>query len=144
MSHKTNRTLLVYACNWNGWSCIEAATTAALSYPSSVRIVRVNCLSSIDAGLILNAFELGAEGVMLLGCEPGSCHFCNDSSNIVNQYEIAQNLLELLGVQKDRLSLALLPAFDGHQFVDHLNKLAMGINQIPVHKRSKIIGTKSL
>lgn len=135
-------TILVFACNWNGWSCIEAATTLGLSYPASVKVARVNCLSRIDTGLILNAFDFGAEGVMLLGCEPGSCHFCDDNKYIVNEYEKTQGILEMLGVWKDRLALVLLPAFDGHQFVAEIMKLMTEIERIPASRRSKIIGSK--
>jgi coenzyme F420-reducing hydrogenase delta subunit len=72
--------VLVFACNWDGWSCIETATNLGLHYPASVKVVKVSCLSRIHAGLILKAFEFGADGVMLLGCEPGRCRFGADMS----------------------------------------------------------------
>jgi coenzyme F420-reducing hydrogenase delta subunit len=135
-------TILIFACNWNGWSCIEAATTQGLDYPSSVRIVRVNCLARVDMGLILNAFDYGAEGVMLLGCEPGKCHFSKDNEYIVNEFNRTQSILEMLGVVKDRLVLVTLLAFDGQQFVAEVNKLINEIELIPVSRRSKIIGSR--
>jgi len=135
-------TILIFACNWNGWSCIESATTQGLDYPSSVKIVRVNCLARVDMGLILNAFDYGAEGVMLLGCEPGNCHFGKDNEYIVNEYNRTQSILEMLGVVKDRLVLVQLPAFDGQQFVTQVNKLINEIEQIPASRRSKIIGSR--
>ena len=94
-------------------------------------------------GLILNAFDFGADGVMLLGCEPDKCHFCNNSEHIVNEYKKTQGILEMLGVWKDRLSLVLLPAFDGRQFVEQVNSLIQEIEQIPDSRRSKIIGSRS-
>ena len=72
--------VLVFACNWDGWSCIETAANLGLHYPTSVKVVKVSCLSRIHAGLILKAFEFGADGVMLLGCEPGRCRFGADMS----------------------------------------------------------------
>ena len=135
-------TILVFACNWNGWSCIEAATTQGLDYPSSVKIVRVNCLARVDMGLILNAFDYGAEGVMLLGCEPGNCHFGKDNEYINSEYARTKSILEMLGVVTDRLALVQLPAFDGQQFVTQVNKLISDIEKIPVSRRSKIIGPK--
>ena len=62
--------VVVFTCNWDGLSCVESAAQAGLSYAASVRAVRVTCLSRVHMGLMLKAFELGAEGVMLLGCEP--------------------------------------------------------------------------
>ncbi|MFC1845856.1 hydrogenase iron-sulfur subunit [Chloroflexota bacterium] len=134
-------TILIFACNWNGWSCIEAAITQGLNYPSSVKIVRVNCLARVDMGLILNAFDYGAEGVMMLGCEPGNCHFSKDNEYIVNEYNRTQSILEMLGIVKERLVLVRLPAYDGQQFVAQVNKLIGEIEQIPASRRSKIIGS---
>jgi F420-non-reducing hydrogenase iron-sulfur subunit len=135
-------TILIFSCNWNGWSCIEAATTQGLEYPSTIKTVRVNCLARVDMGLILNAFDYGAEGVMLLGCDPGNCHFDKDNEYIVNEFNRTQSILEMLGIVKDRLVLVQLPAFDGQQFVVQVNKLINDIEQIPFSRRSKIIGSR--
>lgn len=134
--------VLIFACNWDGWSCIDAASNLGLRYPASVKLVRVNCLSRIHAGLILKAFDFGAEGVMLLGCVPGMCHFDADSEYIVNECEKAQRILEMLGVWRDRLVLVRLPAYDGHGFVGEVNKLMEEIDRIPPSKRSKLIRSR--
>ena len=137
-----NPDILVFSCNWNGWSCVEKATNLELSYPTSVKVVRVSCLSRIHMGIILKAFDFGAEGVMLLGCEPGKCHFGTSNEYIHNECEKTRNILEMLGVWKYRLVLVQLPAFDGYQFVSEIEKLMKEIRQIPSSKRSKIIGPK--
>ena len=134
--------VLVFSCNWDGWSCVETATNLGLDYPVSVKVVRVSCLSRVHIGLILNAFDFGADGVMLLGCESGKCHFGADDDYIVNEYKKTQNILEMLGIWKDRLALVQLSAFDGQQFVREVMKLITEIEQIPVSRRSKIIGSE--
>ena len=134
--------VLVFSCNWDGWSCIETATSSGLHYPASVKVVKVSCLSRIHAGLILRAFEFGVNGVMLLGCEPGNCHFGSDSEYIIREYEKAQNILEMLGTRKDRLSLVQLPAFDGHQFVAQVMKFLAEIEQKPASRSTKIAVSK--
>ncbi|MBM4451579.1 MAG: hydrogenase iron-sulfur subunit, partial [Chloroflexi bacterium] len=135
--------VLVFACNWDGWSCLEAASYMELSYPASVKVVRVRCLSRLHAGLILKAFELGAEGVMLLGCEPGKCHFESDSKCVLAEYEKARQMLELLGMPKERLALTQLPAFDGHGFVEQVAKLFRGLQKSPAKKSAKAVGLRS-
>ena len=136
--------VLVFACNWDGWSCIEAASNLRLQYPASVKLVRINCLSRIHMGLILKAFDFGAEGVMLLGCEPGRCHFGGDSEYIVNEYDKTRRILEMLGIWKDRLALVQLPAYAGREFVDQINKLMEEIEQIPPSRRSNLIRSRPL
>ena len=93
-------------------------------------------------GLILKAFDFGAEGVMLLGCESGKCHFGAGSEYITNEYDKTQRILEMLGVWKQRLALVQLPAFDGRGFVGQMTKLIEEIEQIPPSRRSKLIHSR--
>jgi coenzyme F420-reducing hydrogenase delta subunit len=113
-----------------------------LTYPVSVKIVRINCLTRVHMGHILNAFDFGAEGVMLLGCEPDECHFCSDDKYIVNEYKKTQGILEMMGIWKDRVTLVRLPAFNGQRFVDEIMNLTREIEQIPSSRCSKIIGAR--
>ena len=129
--------ILVICCNWDGWSCLEAAANSGRQYPASVKVIRVSCLSRIHAGLILKAFELRADGVMLLGCEPGSCHFTADSDCVSQEYEKTRYILEMLGIRKERLALVQLPAFDGQQFVAQITKFSTEVKKIPAAKRAR-------
>jgi len=134
---------VVFSCNWDGWSCIEAAANSGLHYPASVKVIRVSCLSRIHAGLILKAFEFRADGVMLLGCKAGNCHFGSDSECINQEYEKTRNILELLGMHKDRLVLVQLPAFDGHQFVAQVTRFSAEVGQMPAPKRTRTTRPKT-
>lgn len=115
--------IVVFACNWDGLSCIEAAAHTGLCYPASVKVIRISCLSRVHLGLILKAFELGADGVMLLGCDTGECHYDTDSESIIQEYKKAQDVLSLIGVTPERLVLTRIPRGDGHGFVDRVNNL---------------------
>ena len=134
--------VLVFACNWDGWSCIEAIADLGVCYPASVKVVRVSCLSRIHVGLILKAFEFGADGVVLLGCEPGRCHFNINSKYIINEYEKARSILKMLRMRQDRLALIQLPAFSGHEFVIQVKNFIVGIERLSPSKRAKITGPK--
>jgi coenzyme F420-reducing hydrogenase delta subunit len=108
---------IVFACNWDGLSCIETAAQKRLTFPASVKIVRVSCLSRVHTGLMIEAFELGAEGVMLLGCNTSNCHFGIDEELINENFEKAKALLGLLGLNQNRLSLVRLPHGDANGFI---------------------------
>lgn len=132
--------VLIFACNWDGWSCTETATNLGLCYPASVKVVKVSCLSRLHTGLILKAFEFGADGVMLLGCEPGRCRFGVDSDYIVKEYEKTRGILEMLGMNKDRLALVRLPAFGGHEFIVRVMDFMAEVERISACKRTRIVG----
>jgi coenzyme F420-reducing hydrogenase delta subunit len=127
MSKSAN--VVVFACNWDGLSCVEAAAQAGLNYPASVRVVRVNCLSRVNQGLMLKAFELGAEAVLLLGCELGNCHFDIDTRFVEREQEKARGILRLLGFSEDRLVLARMSRGDGAGFVRRVKGLTQAIEQ---------------
>jgi coenzyme F420-reducing hydrogenase delta subunit len=122
--------LVVFACNWDGLSCLEEAARRGLSYPASVRVARVSCLSRLHQGLMLRAFELGADGVMLLGCEPGNCQYDIDAGLITREFEKARTVLKLLGLGEERLILCQIARGDGPGFVRRVTDFVKEIEQM--------------
>ena len=136
--------ILVFACNWGGLSCVEEASNLGFQYPATVKVVRVRCLSRVHAGLILKPFEFGADGVMLLGCESESCHFGQGDGYISQEFAKAQAILDILGISRNRLVLVRLPAFDGRQFVEKVLDLVEEIKPGRIKTGAKPdFGTKS-
>jgi F420-non-reducing hydrogenase iron-sulfur subunit len=114
-------TTVVFSCNWDGLSCIETAAQKRLTFSASVKIIRVSCLSRVHTGLMLQAFEYGADGVMLLGCDARSCHFGIEEDLIIQNYKKACGIMSLLGLKQDRLELVRLPHGDATSFIKRVN-----------------------
>jgi F420-non-reducing hydrogenase iron-sulfur subunit len=129
MSESSN--IVVFACNWDGLSAVETAASRRLSYPASVKVIRVSCLSRVHAGLMLKAFELGADGVMLLGCEPANCHFKVDEEVVNQQFEKARGILKLMGFNEERLVLSRLPHGDAATFAKWVTDMAYEFERMP-------------
>ena len=64
--------------------------------------------------MVLKAFELGADGVIVCGCERGSCHYSFGNERQTEMYETSRKLAGLIGLEPERLRLDLLPS-DGGQ-----------------------------
>ncbi|MFC1529068.1 hydrogenase iron-sulfur subunit, partial [Candidatus Latescibacterota bacterium] len=58
----------------------------------------------------------GADGVMVAGCEEGSCHFINGNLRAKKRVEFAKKLLEETGVNPDRLEMYHISASQGPLF----------------------------
>jgi F420-non-reducing hydrogenase iron-sulfur subunit len=114
-------TIVIFACNWDGLTCIESAAQKRLTFSSSVKIIRVSCLSRVDTGLILQAFEYGADGVVMLGCDSRSCHFGIEESLINQNFEKAKELMRILGLKQNRIELIRLPHGDSTGFINKVN-----------------------
>jgi coenzyme F420-reducing hydrogenase delta subunit len=126
----TGNKIIVFACNWGGWSCIDDAIQKRLYYPPSVKLVRVDCLARLHAGLLLKAFELGADGVMLMGCASGECKYDKNDAAVTGQYEKAREILGLLGIPENRLVLSRLSYGDGETFAKQVTELADEIESL--------------
>ncbi len=117
---------LVMACEWSGYSAAEIAGKQGLAYPASTRIIRLNCTGRLQPGLILKALEMGAAGVMVLGCAPGVCHYEQGNERCAVAFEQADGLARLLALD-DRLGLEWVPPDDGVRFVQVVNEFVAGI-----------------
>ena len=120
--------VVVFACNWDAYSGLEAAGRDNRYYNAAIRPIRVTCLGRLHPGLILRAFERGADGVMMLGCSPGDCHydFGNHSAEAV--FSLSRELLGLLGFQEKQLQLDYVKAGDGDAFIDKVEKFVAGLS----------------
>jgi len=102
-----------------------------MTIPASAKIIRVSCLSRVHAGLILKALELGADGVMLLGCDLNNCHFGVDEDRVSKQFDIAQEMMHLLGIDTGRLILVRLQHGDAYGFIKRINEFVQRFAQLP-------------
>jgi coenzyme F420-reducing hydrogenase delta subunit len=67
------------------------------------------CLGRLSAGDLLRAFELGAAGVLILGCAEERCHYGFGSRVAEGNLQRLCALLELLGIPADRLRFLRKP-----------------------------------
>jgi F420-non-reducing hydrogenase iron-sulfur subunit len=74
------------------------------------------CSGRVTSGFILEAFRLGADGVLVTGCHPGDCHYISGNQTAVTTVERTRRLLELLGIDGDRLRLEWISAAEGARF----------------------------
>ena len=105
-----------FLCNWCGYAGADLAGTSRLSYPTNIRIIRVMCSGRVEPVFILNAFENGADGVLVAGCHPGDCHYRSGNQYAEKRVEKTRKLLDLLGVGSERLRLEWISAAEGEKF----------------------------
>ena len=89
-----------------------------LSYPSSIKIIRVPCTGKVDILHVLRAFEKGADGVYAVGCMEGDCHFNSGNFRARKRIEQAQALLETIGVGGERVQMYNLSSSEAPRFVE--------------------------
>lgn len=118
-----------FVCSWSAYSGVEMAGIDKRQYPASIRLVRLMCLGRLHTGLILRAFELGADGVMLLGCPPEDCHYESGMTQAREVFTQAKKLLELLGINEKRLALVEVPLGRGDLLASRLSSFVRQIKR---------------
>jgi coenzyme F420-reducing hydrogenase delta subunit len=87
-----------------------------LKYPANIRIIRVPCTGKVDVLHILRSFEKGADGVYVVGCLEGDCHFNSGNLRARKRVEQAQSILEAIGIGGDRAQMYNLSSAEGPRF----------------------------
>jgi F420-non-reducing hydrogenase iron-sulfur subunit len=96
--------VIAFACHWCGVGKNEI--NAVEDFPD-FKLIKLMCSGRINTALILKAFEKGADGVIAFGCPEGKCHYNFGSRNATQEYKIAKSLIQLLGIEPERLRLEL-------------------------------------
>lgn len=129
-----------FVCNWSAYSGVEMAGVNKEGYPPNIRLVRLMCLGRLNLGLILKAFELGADGVMLLGCPPDDCHYESGVSRTKEVFTQARRVLQLLGIDEKRLALVEIPLGKGDLLARQVSTFVRRIGKAgssPLHRAWK-------
>ncbi len=112
--------VVVFTCNWKAYSGLEAACRDRLPFPPNVYPLKVMCIGQLSPGILLKTLEKGAEGILLLGCPPGECHFEFGNRRAEDVYFEVKKLAALLGYRKDQIKLDWVPAGGGDIFIDKI------------------------
>ncbi len=105
-----------FLCNWCSYAGADMAGTSRMSYPPHIRIIRVPCSGRVDPLLVVKAFELGADGVLVAGCHPGDCHYTEGNYYARRRFALLRPFLDYLGIDKERFRVEWVSASEGKRF----------------------------
>lgn len=87
-----------------------------MQYPSNIKIIFVPCTGKVDVLHILRAFEKGADGVYVVGCMEGDCHFISGNFRARKRVEQTQKILDTIGIGGERAQMYNLSSGEGPRF----------------------------
>mgnify|MGYP005844978167 CR=1 FL=1 len=115
-SRRTEPRVIVFACIWHPYTAADNAGVGRFQYPPNAKIVGVNCVGTITSAFVLRAFRNGADGVLVMGCGAGDCHYFNGNESCERVVQEAARILEVSGINAGRLGLELSSEVDGEEF----------------------------
>jgi F420-non-reducing hydrogenase iron-sulfur subunit len=122
--------IIGFLCNWCSYTGADLAGTARLKYPPNILAIRVMCSGRVDPGFVLDAFQKGADGVLICGCHPGDCHYVEGNYKCMRRVPLTLKILEGMGVDKRRLRLEWVSASEGGRFQEVIGEFTEQIRTL--------------
>jgi len=93
---------------------------------------------------MIDAFERGADGILILACPEGDCHYQDGNIEAKKRVFLLRKMLESVGIETERIRIELAVDPDGiriqqlvKDMTEDLAKLGPAKKSIPVRKTTK-------
>lgn len=95
--------VVCFSCKF-GWGYLTDEDALSRRIDNWVPLI---CTGKIDATHILDAFKAGADGILILGCPEGDCHYQDGNYEAKKRVYLIRRLLESAGIEKERIRIVL-------------------------------------
>jgi F420-non-reducing hydrogenase iron-sulfur subunit len=101
-----------------------------LEYPPNIKIIRVPCTGKVDVMYLLRAIQKGADGVYVVGCLEGTCHYNEGNFRARERVNHVRMLLEEIGLEADRVRMYNLSSGEGPTFAAYAREMTENIKEL--------------
>ena len=108
--------IIAFLCTWCSYTGADTAGIARLKSPANIRAIRVPCSGRVAPEWIMKAFDQGADGVLVLGCHIGECHYESGNHRASKRIPVLQELMAYAGLEPERLRLDWVSASEGERY----------------------------
>jgi coenzyme F420-reducing hydrogenase delta subunit len=108
--------IVAFCCNWCSYAGADLAGVSRLQMPADFHVIRVMCSARVEPEWILKALTDGIDGVMVLGCHLGDCHYISGNHRAAKRFALLKEMLSLAGIHPDRVLVGWVSASEGGKF----------------------------
>ncbi len=127
LEENPEKKILGFVCHWCALGGVDMAGVSRLQYPPNARLMRVMCSARVPIKLIERAYELGAAGVLVAGCEFPTCHYITGNYACETRIKRAKKKLAKKGYDADKLWLTWCSAADGPKFANTMRDMVKAL-----------------
>jgi Fe-S oxidoreductase/coenzyme F420-reducing hydrogenase delta subunit len=141
MADKFEPKIIAFTCTWCGYPSASMAGVNKIEYPSNVSVVRVMCSGSVEPSVIVDAFEHGADGVMVFGCLMDNCHYVSGNKRAQERVDALKRLFDILGLDARRLRAEWINASERAKFARTVTEFVeevRALGPIPIDRTKKV------
>jgi F420-non-reducing hydrogenase iron-sulfur subunit len=121
--------ILGFLCNWCSYAGADLAGVSRIQYPTNVRIIRVMCSGRVDPVFIAEAFINGIDGVIVLGCHLGDCHYISGNYEAELKMKMVSKAMSMINFA-DRVRLDWVSAAEGNRFAQIISDFTDQIRKL--------------
>jgi coenzyme F420-reducing hydrogenase delta subunit len=100
-----------------------------MQYPADIRIMRVLCTGRVDPALVADAFVNGADGVLVIGCHFGDCHYVSGNTVAKQKLDLTREILAYAGLNPVRLQFHNLSSAEATKFAQYNTEFVVQIKE---------------
>lgn len=120
---KEEMKIVAFCCTWCSYAAADLAGISRLQYPESVRIIRVLCSGMVHPEMVIHALDKGADGVMIIGCHLGECHYISGNEMALARAEVIADTMEDLGYERERFQLFWVSSAEPERLVESFRQM---------------------
>jgi len=119
-----------FLCNWCSYAGADKAGAAQIPYPPNVHVVRVMCSGRVDPQFVLQAYRLGADGVLILACHTGDCHYKEGNYRAIQRHRLLLQVLKQFGIDERRCRMDFVAASEGEKYARVLTEMVDSVRTL--------------
>lgn len=119
-----------FLCNWCSYAGADKAGVAQLPYPPNVNVIRVMCSGRVDPQFVLQTYRSGADGVIILACHPGDCHYKEGNYRATQRHRLLLRMLKQFGIEEKRCCFDYVSAGEGEKFVRVMTEMVNTVREL--------------
>jgi coenzyme F420-reducing hydrogenase delta subunit len=123
MTEEFEPKIVAFLCKWCSSAGSDLAGVSRMEYPANVIPIQVMCSGSVSPLYIFEAFNRGADGVLVSGCHPGDCHYIKGNMYARRRLLLVKKLLEHLGLEPERFQMSWVSAAEGQKYTQVIKEL---------------------
>ena len=120
--------ILGFLCNWCSYAGADLAGVSRIQYPPNIRVIRVMCSGRVDPKFIFEALRLGIDGVIVMGCHPGDCHYLEGNYEAEKKFQMVLKFLNFIGFE-NRVRLEWVSASEGTRYGEVVREFTAQITE---------------
>ena len=118
--------IVCFSCKFS-WGYLTDDEILAADIKNWVPII---CAGKIAPRYVVDAFVHGADGVLILACPEGDCHYQDGNIEAKKRLALLRQALATQGIEPERVKMVLSRSPDGKDITGYIEELTMTISHL--------------